>query len=87
MATSERMPTGRDKNPTVVGTSVAAFALLTYLRLGNQASQTYRNRSSKGYVRPSLTLLRDDLETEDTILSEIHVTFYEHTYQRRRPRG
>ena len=64
---------------TVAGTSVAAFALLTYFKLEKETVRMLRLavRGGRRNVHPAFILLGYDLEAKDAILSEIHVSLEE----------
>ena len=59
---------------TVVGTSVAAFALLTYRSLTGSPLNVMVSTVEETHLHPSFALFRDDFEAEDTIFGEVHVT-------------
>jgi hypothetical protein len=71
---------------TEAGTSVDAFALLTYFKLECKANRQTAYRMAKQgrgrNVHPTLPLLCHNFEAQDTILSEIHVPLYNFSFKK-----
>lgn len=59
---------------TVDGTSVAALALLTYLRLWVNIIHGSHIENQWKTLHPTLVPLGDDFEAKNTIFGKIHVT-------------
>ena len=60
---------------TVVGTSVEAFALLTYFKLPISEWVVRKRLQKRGsHLHPTLTLFCDNFEAKNTVLSKIHVS-------------